>query len=308
MARWGVSDQPTWDTIEAALAPKTRQSYGYVFNSFCKYIAQAGRTVDDARVIDVLSFLQEFVDEKRAKSTIRVANAALTHYFVLHDRADVMNHPLVKMHVKGAQNLAPVPTRTITIWDPEVPLKYLLSRPLPRKFRAAGQEALLLLLLATGIRVSDASRLGKSLNIVQDVCAINFLEARKTGTSPPQFVKRYEIPRLCPVRAIELYLRLALPRRKVVEKEFLFISSTGLRASVDTLRKWIIDLLLLSGVKATAGSCRSAASSAAILRDMKVDDLLLRAAGWKRESTFRRYYQRLVHPRANGVSLLPPVS
>jgi hypothetical protein len=92
-----------------------------------------------------------------------------------------------------------------------------------------------------------------------------------------------------------------------VEKEFLFISSTGFRASVDTLRHWVIDLLLLSGVKATAGSCRSAASSAAMLRELNVEDVM-KAAGWKRESTFRRYYHRVVHPRLNSVSLLPPAS
>jgi site-specific recombinase XerD len=275
-----------------------------VFTSFLKYVGQAGRTIENVRVIDVLSFLQELVDEKRARSTIRVAHAALSHYFVLHAREDLLNHPIVKLHFKGAQNLAPVPTPKWVIWDPEIPLRYLLNKPLPTKLRPAGQEALLLLLLATGIRVSDANRLGKTLNIVQDVCAIAYLEKRKTGISPPQLVRRYENPRLCPVRALQLYLSLARPIRKVVEKEFLFISSKGVRASVDTLRNWVIDLLCVSGVKATAGFCRSAASSAACLRELKVDDIMS-AAGWKRESTFRTYYHRMVHPRLDCVSLLP---
>jgi site-specific recombinase XerD len=307
MVRWGISDQPTWDTIEAALAPNTRRAYKSVFSSFLRYIGQANRTVENARVIDVLSFLQELVDEKRAKSTIRVAHAALSHYFVLYQREDLLKSPMIKFHFSGAQNLAPVPEQKWIIWDPEIPLRFLLSRPLPTRFRQAGQEALLLLLLATGIRVSDAWRLGKKMNVFEDVASIAFLEARKTGVSPPQLIRRYEISRLCPVRAIELYLRLALPKRKVVEKEFLFISSMGVRASVDTLRHWVVDLLLISGVKATAGSCRSASTSAACLRDMKVDDIM-KTAGWKRESTFRRYYHRMVHPRLNAVSLLPSVS
>jgi integrase len=263
--------------------------------------------VENACVIHVLSFLQELVDEKRAKSTIRVAHAALSHYFVLYQREDLLNNPMVMFHFAGAQNLAPVPERKCVIWDPEIPLRYIRSKPLPTKLRAAGQEALLLLLLATGIRVSDAWRLGKKLTVIQGVCAIPFFEARKTDVSPPQLVRRYEIDRLCPVRAIEHYLRLALPKRKVVEKEFLFISSNGFRATVDTLRHWVIDLLLLSGVQATAGSCRSAATSAALLREMKVEEVM-KAAGWKRESTFRRYYQQMVHPRLDAVSLLPSVN
>jgi integrase len=137
--------------------------------------------MENVRVIDVLSFLQELVDEKRARSTIRVYHAALSHYFVLYNREDLLKHPIVKLHFKGAQNLAPVPTPKWVIWDPEIPLHFLSKQPLPTKLRPAGQEALLLLLLATGIRVSDANRLGKTLNIVQDVCAIPYLEKRKTG-------------------------------------------------------------------------------------------------------------------------------
>jgi integrase len=305
MARWGVSDQPTWDTIEAALAPATQTSYRSVYKSFLRYVGQAGRDMENARVIDVLSFFQELVDEKKARSTIKVAHAALSHYFLLYDRPDVMKHPMIKLHFKGAQNLAPIPVPKTVIWDPEIPLRYLLKKPLPTKFRPAGQEALLLLLLSTGIRVSDARRLGKNLEIVQDMCAIPYLEKRKTGVSPPQLVRRYDTPRLCPVRALKLFLALARPRRKVVEKEFLFILPTGMRATVDTLRKWVIDLLCVSGVKATAGSCRSASSSAACLRKMKMDDIM-NSAGWKRESTFRKYYHRMVHPRLDCVSLLPP--
>ena len=62
----------------------------------------------------------------------------------------------------------------------------------------------------------------------------------------------------------------------------------------------MIDLLEKSGVKASAGSCRSAVSSAAFLREMPID-LIMKAAGWARESTFRRYYQRLIHSEVDGV-------
>jgi integrase len=185
-------------------------------------------------------------------------------------------------------------------------VRFLLSQQIPTQFRSAGQEASLLFLLATGIRVSDTWRLGKKFSIVEDVCAFPYLENRKTGVSPPQLVRRYENPHLCPVRAIELYLRLARPRRKVEEKEFLFISGKGVRASIDTLRKWVIGLLSRSGVTATADSCRSASSSAAFLREMKIEEILS-SAGWKKESTFRKYFHQMVHPRLNATSLLPPM-
>jgi hypothetical protein len=183
MGRWGISDIPTWNTIEAALAPATRRTYSTVFNSFLRYVGQANRTMENVRMIDVVSFLQEFVHEKKTRSTIQVANAALLHYFLLYNREDLLKHPIVKLHVKGAPNLAPIPIQKWVIWDPEVPLRFLLSQPIPTQFRSAGQEASLLLLLATGIRVSDTWRLGKKFSIVEDVCAFPYLEKRKTGVS-----------------------------------------------------------------------------------------------------------------------------
>jgi integrase len=256
------------------------------------------------KVSDVLSFLQTLVEKKRAKTTIRVAHAALVHYFVLHGREEIIRSPVVDFHVKGAQRLAPRVQKKVLIWDPEVPLTFLRDKSRPTLFLPAAREALLLLLLATGIRVSDAARLSKELTVVNGVCAIEYLEDRKTGTSPAQLVREYSVDRLCPVRALKHYLNLAASRASKDEK-FLFISSTGSRAAVDTLRKGVIKLLSDAGVTATAGSCRSASTSAAFLRDLPIDEILS-AAGWKHASTFRRYYQRLVHPRASGVSLLPP--
>jgi hypothetical protein len=61
-----------------------------------------------------------------------------------------------------------------------------------------------------------------------------------------------------------------------------------------------------SGIEATAGSCRSASTSAAVLQNLDVDQVL-KSAGWAHESTFRRFYQRAVHPRLDSVSLLPKV-
>jgi integrase len=185
-------------------------------------------------------------------------------------------------------------------------LKFISRQPHPENFRDAGKEALLLLLLATGIRVSDAARLSKRFTCHGDVFAFPYLEYRKTGVSEPQLVKKYSVERLCLVRAIQHFLEIGRFRRHWNDS-FLFISSTGRRASVDTLRKWVMSLLEKAGVTATAGSCRSAATSAAVLRDLPIE-AVMKAAGWKRENTFRRYYHRLVHKSIDCESLLPQVN
>jgi site-specific recombinase XerD len=303
MARWGISDRPTWTTIEASLAPSTRRQYEATFFAFLQFLSTVGRDMSTVQLTDVLSFIQLYVDKKRAQSTVRAAHAALLHFFCLFQREDVLKAPIVSLMVKGAQNLAPVKDKIPFIWDPEIPLNFIASRPFPTLFRPAGKEALLLLLLATGIRVSDANRLSKKMTKSGDVWLIPFLEARKTGPSPPQCLRAYSQARLCPARAIQRYLSIAQGIRKP-EERFLFISSTGYRADVDTLRTWVTELLNAAGIQAPAGSCRSAATSAAVLRNMNIDHVL-KAAGWARESTFRRYYQRGIHPLVDCETLLP---
>ncbi len=102
--------------------------------------------------------------------------------------------------------------------------------------------------------------------------------------------------------AIEHFLSISDDVRKSDEK-FLFISSKGRRAHIDTLRHWVTELLHDSGIETLAGSCRSASSSAAVARDVDIDTVL-KSAGWARESTFRRYYQRQVLKLNEGYNLL----
>ncbi len=97
-----------------------------------------------------------------------------------------------------------------------------------------------------------------------------------------------------PVRALQRFLQIANPFCKPNQR-FLFILMLGIRASVDTLRNWVKETLLEAGIQAPAGSCRSAVSSAAVARNMEID-LVMKAAGWARESTFPKYYQRAVNP------------
>jgi hypothetical protein len=138
-------------------------------------------------------------------------------------------------------------------------------------------------LLASGIRVDSASKLSKSVQRAPTFVVIPYLLPRKTGTSDPQVICMYEEnPRLCPVHALEHFLLLAKSVRKRSEN-FLFVSSLGTRAHIDTLRHWVTDLLSDSGVEASAGSCRSASTSAAVSREVDIDTVL-KSAGWARES------------------------
>ena len=307
MDRWNVFEPATWVTIEASYAPGTQKSYGRVFKQFEAFLADVGRTIENVRLSDVLTFMQEYVEAKSAASTMRYVSASLHHYFRLHRQEQVLSSYLVRLFVQGAQKLAPPPQKKTVIWDPEIPMRFIAGKPRPKDFLNAGREALLLLLLATGIRVDCASKLSSQVPTGGEYCRIPFLLPRKTGNSEPQVLKPFpENERLCPVKAIRHYLSLAKRIRATGEK-FLFVSSRGKKAHIDTLRHWVVDLLEESGVKASAGSCRSAATSSAFLRSIPID-VILRSAGWARENTFRRYYQRQVLSEIICENLMPSIA
>jgi site-specific recombinase XerD len=304
MDRWKVYDPAIWNTVQASIAPTTLKRYTGIFSLFETYLSDVVRTVQTAETKDVLSFIQDYVDNRKAESTIRSVYASILFHFRLMGRHEFLtNNPVIQMFVKGAQRLAPPPLKKTVIWDPEIPLSFISSRTRPTDFRPAGQEALLLLLLSTGIRVDCASKLSKNLYVCRTFCEIEFLLPRKTGKSDPQVIRLFlENPRLCPVRAMEHFLSIARKKRKSSE-EFLFISSSGRRAHIDTLRHWVSDLLSESGVEAFAGSCRSAATSAAVSKDVNID-VVLKSAGWARESTFWRFYHRQVLKVNEGYNLV----
>jgi hypothetical protein len=102
--------------------------------------------------------------------------------------------------------------------------------------------------------------------------------------------------------AIEHFLSIGASVRNPSEN-FLFISSKGKRAHIDTLRHWVQDLLSETGIETTAGSCRSASASAAVARQVEID-IVLKSAGWARESTFRRFYERQVVKSREGYNLI----
>jgi hypothetical protein len=99
--------------------------------------------------------------------------------------------------------------------------------------------------------------------------------------------------RICPARAVLRFLRLAHPLRASDTDRF-FISSTGRPAAQKTVKRWVEDQLRQAGVIASAGSLRSAATSAAFISGVDVD-AILKSAGWKREETWRRHYLRPIY-------------
>ncbi len=108
--------------------------------------------------------------------------------------------------------------------------------------------------MAAGIRVDDLSKLGKDFRWENDVFVIPYLEkrkckVRKVWTQVQRLAPYTGSPRLCPVNALLLYSTFAVRVQNPLESA-LFVSSTGQKASVATLKRWITNILLEAGISA----------------------------------------------------------
>jgi site-specific recombinase XerD len=305
MARWKLFDLNVWNTILSSVAPSTQQSYRNIFFQFVSFFEDRGLDFSSISVNEVLLFLQTFVG--KSKSRVRTAVAALKFFLKVYHREDLATHSLIDMFGKGAQNKAPLPREKTSIWNPESVLQWLKSQPIPSSFLSSAKEAVLLLLLATGWRIDDVWKLSSRMERSDESVRFFFRAKRKClikgKFTLSQRVARFtSCPRVCPIEAIDRFLVQAKKLRKR-SLESLFVSSFGDPASKDTLRRWVVDLLTRAGVMDSAGSCRSATTSAAFAKNHSIDDIM-RSAGWSSASTFRKYYQREVLPTVAPLNLM----
>ncbi len=305
MARWGLFNVEVWNTIFSAVAPSTRISYENVFHQFVGFMEEGGVNFVTLSVNEMLSFMQSFVG--KLKSRIWTVVAALKLFLRVYRREDLADHPLVTLFGKGTQNMAPLPREKVAIWNPQVVLNWLKEQPIPSLFLACAKEAILLLLLATGWRVDDVWKLENRVECLEDCARFFFWEKRKCKIkrtfSVSQSVGWFpQELRICPIKAVNRFLFKASEIWKVPSVS-LFVSSTGNSASKDTLRHWVVELLARANVLASAGSCRSASTSAAFANDRSLDDIM-KSAWWSLANIFRRYYQREVLQNAKPLNLM----
>lgn len=291
----------TRTTLRAKHAPKTRQQYDPIVLKFADFCRERDIEVSAPGLIAILDFLQSRLDDGLAYSTIKSSAAALRDAYAFSPVRDLFHSQLYFDFLRGCERCAPPPRTSCFVWNPDVPLRRFLDRPRPADFLESAREAMFLFLMASALRVSDIERLAFDYSELADGSLIfSYFLKRKTRVGgkfsdvqllPPLRDEAHS--RLCPVRAVKHYLDLAGSIRKPGVRA-LFIHSKGRAATMLTLRRWVCDVLLASGIKATPGSCRSASASLAYFKGVSLDRITS-SAGWSRSSTFREFYCRPVY-------------
>ena len=223
------------------------------------------------------------------------------------------NHHLVKRFMTAVYVDNPAFPRYSSTWDPDLVLNY---------FKSLGPNVTLPLLslsrkLAVLMRLLSGER-GQTL-LAFDVTHMVLLDGSVTfhivdllKTSRPGWHKSVvsfsAFPHdydLCVISALRTYLRITFPLRAGETKLFLISRKPFRRASSGTLSNWTKAVLRASGIDVTAyaaGSTRQASASRA--HETLPLDVVMKAVGWTRRSTFANYYHKPISPIGYSEAIL----
>lgn len=278
---------------------KQYQTYLQKWNLFC-----AKNKLDSIspRVGDVLDYLTELFNAGLSYSAINTARSSLSSVINV-DNKPVGEHPYVVRFLKGIFNMRPSFPKNITTWDPDIVLQYLktLSPIKELCFKMLTLKCVTLLWLLSGQRGQSMRLIDvRNLTVTKHRVKIKYGDLLKT-TRPGNQQREIKLKAYAPDRriCISFILREYLRQRKLLcPKEctqlFISINKPHQPVTTSTIAKWVKEVMHLAGLDTntfTPHSLRSASTSAATRARVPLNTILA-TAGWSRESTFRKYYDK----------------
>ena len=204
--------------------------------------------------------------------------------------------------LRGCYNSNPPRPKYSSTWDPSTVISFITSlegnESLPLSVLTG--KVVVLLALATLFRVSDLFSISlRSVSFSISGVSFSLLSLRKSQRDGP--LQSFSIPRCpdpstCPVTALQCYLDRTLPLRSDSNSENVFVTlkKPHLRASPNTIARWIKTFLHKAGVDTnifSAHSTRGASASKAASSGLSID-VILKTGHWSSSSTFYRFYNR----------------
>lgn len=156
-----------------------------------------------------------------------------------------------------------------------------------------------LLAISTGQRVQTLASITIS-NIhwgdtVQIVITKILKTTMVTKSNPVLILPPFQDSDLCPVLALRQYIKVTKLIRDNCNNLFLAIVKPHKSVSSQTISRWLVDLLKLSGIdsdKFKGHSFRHASTSKAASCGVNVDTILRRVGWTEKSSVFARFYNR----------------
>ena len=251
----------------------------------------------------VINFLTYLYESGLGYSAINTARSALSTFIVCEGKP-VGRHPLIIRLLKGIFHERPSLPRNNVTWNPEVVTNYLktLSPVATLNLLELSQKTVMLLLLLTGQRGQSLHLLDiRNVNITKNHVKIRFGDILKTtrpGFQQKEITIKAYAPdrRLCIVTVLTEYLERT---KNLRQGTGIFIRTQKPFSGVsrDTISRWAKVVMQKSGLDLaifTPHTVRAASTSAAFRAKIPLLSIL-ETAGWSKDNTFRKYYQKPVN-------------
>ena len=256
----------------------------------------------------VVTFLRLLEDQGLGYGAINTARCALSVVLPRIDGETVGKHHVISWFVRSVYERNPPKPRYDRFWD--VTLVFNLIKSWPKNVYLSHKnlsfKLIILLLLVTGHRGQTIVALSiKNLEINDKEARFEMEHLTKSNRlgDPLSTVKliAYKLDKkLCVVATLREYLSRTQNIRKSDQLLISYIKPHG-PVSRDTLARWTINVLKLSGVdtnRYSAHSTRGAMVSKAKLLGVSVK-AILKHAGWKTEHAFAKHYDKRVEKHKN---------
>ena len=251
-----------------------------------------------------LDFLTELFEAGLSYSTINTARCALSTLLLPVGNITFGCQAVVIRFMKGVYNLRPPVSRYCATWDVDIVLRYLrtLSPVKDLSFKDLTLKLVMLMALLSAQRAQTLHLLkmkymSKSRNAFVFLI-VDVVKQGRPGYKPPVMEFKAFPPdrRLCIYTVMKEYL---LRRKyKLCTEVNLLVSHYGKHKAVctATISRWIRTVMSRAGVDTDmfkAHSTRAAVASKAKAAHVPIKDIMDKA-GWSRESTFAKFYDKKV--------------
>ena len=268
------------------------------------------RQVDPVRpnISVAVEFLTTLYEGGLSYSSINTARCALS---AILDTPDSVlptfgEHPDVKRFMKGIfQSRPPLPRYTKT-WDVNTVLQYIGSLGDSQDLTLKDLTLKLVMLVAlTTAQRGQSLHLMDTQGMVREEAAYTFMlsssiKQSKPGSPPSELVIKLNAypddSKLCVVNTCSVYLDSTKLLRGNESCLFITHQKPHKRASRDTIRRWIQQMMTRAGIDVTVykpHSVRSAAASKAKANNASLLEIMT-TAGWGSAATFAKFYDKKI--------------
>lgn len=295
----------TAELIEASWRNSTKSQYRSYFQKWMLFCGERQADPFTTSVPLILEFLTMLFKKGLSYSALNTARSAISSFLSCGISANGLgDQPLIKRFMKGVFNTRPALPRYNKTWDVNIVLSYLVSlSPVNSlSLRVLTLKLVMLLAILTGQRLQTLAALHLDcIDMSTSGVTITVNEMLKT-TKPGTHLKPIYLPvftpdrRICVVNTLTEYIKRTSRLRGTNKKLLLSYVGPHKPVTPTTIGKWIKYMLSVSKIDISmykSHSTRSASATAASKSGLNVSDIM-KAIGWKQESTFRKFYQKPV--------------